>query len=77
MSETTIKISDGEVQAVARAFCKAFGHDPDEIVPWSGYEDSPSFPRWQKEAEWALRCIVAIRVLGQIPISSNPEEAAE
>lgn len=42
------------VKRLARVICEGRGVDPDEMVPETGYPDSPMIPRWQKHAETAL-----------------------
>ena len=57
-------VSESDIEEVARAFAAALGDDPDAMVTATGYRDSQRIPRWWKEREWALRCLVAMEVMG-------------
>lgn len=46
---------DALIEKMARAAVVAFGHDPDELVPATGYDDAPMIPRWYQEWEFAAR----------------------
>ncbi len=53
------------VERVARAMVVAFGKDPDELRPATGYSDAQMIPRWWHEIEWAKRHIAANAALSE------------
>lgn len=56
-------LDPARVEQVARAMCSAFGADPDQIVPATGYKNAPLIPRWRHEQEWAIRHLAAQQAL--------------
>lgn len=59
------------IEHVARAMSAAFGENPDEMRPATGYQGAPLVPKWRLHDEWARRHLAAHALLSGDDLSAD------